>query len=118
MINLMRIILLNNAKGQLTVGLVTTCLLTTPAANALPRQRAVLTVPKSTAEPTPRTKTKAPVLARNTASARAAAKTNPSATASTAKQQAAQPKTIAGRCWKRLMDNVREVTRAHRNRTK
>ena len=119
----MRLATINKATGSLTVGLVTTYLLVADPADALPRQRVVSTVPKTSAETPTRPKAesaksaKAPVLARNNSAGKPTAKTTSSAPAATAKKQPTQPKTVVGRCWKRLMDNVREVTRAHRNRT-
>ncbi|RYC72140.1 hypothetical protein [Spirosoma sordidisoli] len=54
---------------------------------------------------------KAPVLARNSATT---AKAETTVDSKKARQD--EGKSTISRCWKRLMNNVREVTKAHRNK--
>lgn len=85
---------------------------------AIPRQSSLSTIGKTTKAPVLLTKSevrnsaKNSVLVRNTATTEPGPKTT--TTASTPKNENKQ---TIGRCWKRLMNMVREVNHAHRNKT-
>lgn len=107
----------SRAVGSLTTGLLALCLSVSLNTDAMPSQTAVPGEPKAEprVRPEPAKLSKVPVLARNST---ATARTEPTATAATAKKASPEAKGTISRCWKRLMDNVREVSRAHRNRQK
>ena len=90
-----------------------------PVSHARPLQGVLTATPKSATESgvkagaEPGKLTKNPVLARNTA-----VKPEPNSTAVPAKEQKTHDKKTIGRCWKRLMNMVREVNHAHRKKAK
>lgn len=102
----------SKATGLLALGLLITSASIPHPAGAMLTQRAGTNTAPS-ADPGSRSKeagrsAKAPVLARNTSPAspdkgQIAAKKN----------QRPEVKSTIGRCWKRLMDNIREVRHAH-----
>lgn len=108
----MREIGLNKVAGLWLVSLLIACPSMTVTAGATTVQQPVATtadasVPAKSLSRQP----KAPVLARNSA---ATAKAE--ATVDSKKARQDEGKSTISRCWKRLMDNVREVTKAHRNK--
>ena len=86
---------------------LTSCPMLSSIAIQLPTQSVVKTA--QSVEPVKQNEN--PTLARNTAK-----KTEPAATESPAKEQKAQDKKAIGRCWKRLMNMVREVRHAQTNK--
>ncbi|MFD2572621.1 hypothetical protein ACFSUS_18420 [Spirosoma soli] len=108
-------------QGWLAIGVVLTLSITAPTW-ALSREHVRQDPPKQSLDGRSKEITKsakAPVLARNTAP-KTLIDPVPAAKTETAKPQpqATHDKKAIGRCWKRLMNMVREVNHAQRSRTK
>jgi hypothetical protein len=114
----MRNMPINKAMGYLVPSLLTTGLFVSSATMAMPLQNTVPTASRSSQEVTVQSKTasgsltKSPALARNTT-----AKPEPVVTATSTTPKTQDKKTI-GRCWKRLMNMVREINHAHTSKSK
>ncbi|QMW01644.1 hypothetical protein [Spirosoma foliorum] len=100
----MRTILMKKAAGYVATASLVACPFVASVTVAMPSQAAFTTTSIFSKEPVKTTND--PVLARNTT-----AKPETPATTAPAKEQ--DKKTI-GRCWKRLMTMVREVSHAHK----
>lgn len=101
--------------GFLAPSLLATGLFVSSATMAMPLQNTVPTASKSSQEvtvPSKTTSAKNPALARNTT---AKPESVVMATSTTPKTE--DKKTIS-RCWKRLMNMVREINHAHTSKTK
>lgn len=105
-----------NVAGWLASGLMMVSI--TVASAAVPPQGSPAASHRAAAYgETPVRKTDNVVLAKRSVVVRHDAKTE-AAPAKPSESVKPQAKTNLGRCWKRLMDNLREVRQAHRNCTK
>ncbi|WP_461115601.1 hypothetical protein [Spirosoma jeollabukense] len=109
---------INKAMGFLAPSLLATGLFVSSATTAMPLQNTVPTASKSGQEVSVPSKTAAGSLAKNPALARnTTAKPEPVVVATSATPKTQDKKTIS-RCWKRLMNMVREINHAHTSKTK
>jgi hypothetical protein len=104
----MRTLLTKKAAACL---MVTVSLVSYPILSSVALKMPTQSVVKTTQPVGPIKQSENPVMARNTAK-----KTESQATESPAKEQKSQDKKAIGRCWKRLMNTVREIRHAQTNK--
>ena len=110
----MRKSLLPTQAGILTVALLIACPLLNSPTDAMSVRQAVLKNPTTADHGTRQaSQTKTAVLVRNT-NHESATKPEKVESASAAKSQRPDDKKTVGRCWKRLMSNLREIRNAHK----
>ena len=107
----MRTLLMKKAAGYVATASLVACPFISSVTVAMPTQSGYTTTATTNVESVKLTKTS--VLARNTVA-------NPEVTPTTAngKEPKQQDKKAIGRCWKRLMTMVREVSYAHHKNRK
>lgn len=110
----MKKVLLSTSTGVLTFALLLTCPLLNTHSDARSVRQVVLRTASSTTDPVTYTSPVKPaVVARTNATESVAAK-DKTETASVAKPKMQKDKKTMGRCWKRLMNNLREIRYAHK----
>lgn len=110
----MRILRTNKALSYLAPSLITTGLFVSSTTLAMPLQSALLTTSKPANETVLNTKAETGGLRKNTVLVRnTAAKSEPAPTSTSTKTVVKnQDKKAVSRCWKRLMNMVREIRHA------
>ena len=110
----MQKVLLSKQAGILTIALLMACPLLNSRTDAMSVRQAVMKTQSTAADPgTKSSRAKTAVLVRNTAH-EVTAKADRTDTAPGVKLERVKDKKTAGRCWKRLMSNLRDIRKAQK----